>query len=257
LNHWLLFVPGLRKLAENTRGTDIPITNHPPTLSVDSPAGWGQASGMKRATLLTILLLAPALAFGQKFQDVTAKGAPVSLLVKADYPDMGPYVAVHNNSSKGILALVAVVRTTDEHGQVVPCFTRQDYAFKLGVIAPKEERGVGPLAPEPRVKIDDAVGAVFFAQFDDGSIWGDPEAGMEMLAARPQKLTFLKHLVETYYESGDAAFAAALNEPKPRSPEYAVAACLKGDADYDKISTIDLAKKRLADAQEWRAFGIF
>jgi hypothetical protein len=36
-----------------------------------------------------------------------------------------------------------------------------------------------------------------------------------------------------------------------------VAACLKSDAEYEKIATIDLAKKRLAAAQEWRALGIF
>src|SRR5882762_10445532 len=101
---------------------------------------------------------------------------------------MGPYVAVHNNSSKGILALVAVARTTDEHGQVVPCFTRQDYAFKLGVIAPKEERGVGPLAPEPSVKIDDGGGALFFGRSDDGWFGGPPEGGMKMLEKSPKKL---------------------------------------------------------------------
>ena len=69
-----------------------------------------------RPTILTILLLACGLAFGQKFQDVSAKGGPVSLGVKHDYADMGPYAAVRNNSSKAILAMVAVVRTTDEHG---------------------------------------------------------------------------------------------------------------------------------------------
>jgi hypothetical protein len=67
----------------------------------------------------------------------------------------------------------------------------------------------------------------------------------------------VKHFVEIYYESGDAAFFAALDEPKPSSPEYGVAGCLSGDAEYDKIATIDLAKKRLAAAQEWRALGIF
>jgi hypothetical protein len=48
-----------------------------------------------------------------------------------------------------------------------------------------------------------------------------------------------------------------LNEPQPMSPEYAVASCLKSDAKYEKIATIDLAKKRLAAAQGWRALGIF
>jgi hypothetical protein len=49
----------------------------------------------------------------------------------------------------------------------------------------------------------------------------------------------------------------ALDAPTLGRPERAVAGCLKGDAESDKIQTIDLAKKRLADAQEWRALGIF
>jgi len=51
----------------------------------------------------------------------------------------------------------------------------------------------------------------------------------------------------------------ALNAPEPthNSPEFRVAGCLKSDAEYEKMSTIDLAKKRLGAAQEWRAQGIF
>jgi hypothetical protein len=82
--------------------------------------------------------------------------------------------------------------------------------------------------------------AVLFVQFEDGSTWGDDQAGKGMLAERPQKLAYLKRLVETYYESGDAAFAVLLDEPEPMSPEFMVASCLKGEAD-EKTSTIDLA----------------
>src|SRR5579864_1444550 len=93
-----------------------------------------------KSPILTILLFAPALAFGQKFQDVTAKGSPVSLSVKHDYADMGPYAAVRNNSTKGILAMFAVVKTTDDQGRVVPCESRMDYVFKSSALAPQEER---------------------------------------------------------------------------------------------------------------------
>jgi hypothetical protein len=41
-----------------------------------------------------LLLLASSLAFGQKLQDVTSKGAPVSLGIKHHLADMGPYAAV-------------------------------------------------------------------------------------------------------------------------------------------------------------------
>jgi hypothetical protein len=208
--------------------------------------------------ILAILLLACGLASGQKLQDVSAKGSPASLGVKHDYTDMGPYAAVRNNSSKAILAMVAVVRTTDEHGHAVPCTSYMDYAFKVGVLAPQEERfACGMGAADEGAKVTSVEGAVLFVQFDDGTTWGDPTAGKELLAARPQKLAFLKNLVETYYESGEDAFATLVNKPMPMSPEYMVAACLKSDAEHEKIATIDLAKKRLAAAQEWRALGIF
>jgi hypothetical protein len=61
----------------------------------------------------------------------------------------------------------------------------------------------------------------------------------------------------TYDESGQNTFAALLNQPKHESPEYMVVACLESDAEYEKTATIDLAKKRLAAAQEWHALGIF
>jgi hypothetical protein len=68
--------------------------------------------------LLTILLLAPALAFGQKFQDVTAKEAPVSLLVKHDYADMGPYaaVSVKGGWGRGNVSVFSLVRSPQRDG---------------------------------------------------------------------------------------------------------------------------------------------
>ena len=211
-----------------------------------------------KGTTLTILLLACGLAFGQKFQDVSAKGSPVSLGVKHDSADMGPYVAARNTSNKSILAMVAVVCATDEHGNVVPCFSNMDYAFKGAVFASGEERFACLMDPaDEGAKVTSVEGAVLFVQFDDGTIWGDPAVGKELLAARPQKLAFLQKLVETYYASGEDAFNAVLNEGMHQSPEHTVAACLKGDAKYEKIATTELAKKWLAAAQELRALGIF
>jgi hypothetical protein len=207
--------------------------------------------------MLAILLLAPALAFGQKFQDVTAKGAPVSLSVKNDYADMGPYAAVRNNSTKGILAMFSVVKTTDDQGRVLPCEGRMDYAFKVGILAPQEDRFACPIeAATPGAKITETVGAVLFVQFEDGTTWGNPEPAKNLLAARPQKLAFLKHLVEAYYESGEDAFDAVLKDGMLKDPERAVAGCLVGDAKDAGVATIDLAKKRLAAAQQWQASGV-
>jgi hypothetical protein len=152
-----------------------------------------------KTAIPSILLLACGLAFGQKLQDVSAKGSPASLGVKHDQADMGLYATVRNNSGKNILAMVAVVRTTDEQGRDVPCMSYMDYAFKVGVLAPQEERFACLMDPaDEGAKVTGGVGAVLFVQFDDGTTWGDPAAGKELLAARPQKLAFLKNLVETY-----------------------------------------------------------
>jgi hypothetical protein len=207
--------------------------------------------------ILTFLLFAPALAFGQKFQDLTAKGAPVSLRVKADHSDMGPYAAVRNNSSKGILLMFSIVKTTDDQGRVLPCEGRMDYAFKSGILAPQEERFACPIdVSDPGAKITEMAGAVLFVQFEDGTTWGNPDVAKNLLAARPQKLEFLKRLVQAYYESGQDAFDAVLKDGMLRDPERAVANCLVGDAQDAGVATIDLAKKRLAAAQELQASGV-
>jgi hypothetical protein len=218
---------------------------------------FGIKLGRMKPTLLA-LLLASSLAFGQKFQDVSAKGAPASLGIKHDGTDQ--YVAIHNTSGKGILAYVAVTKTTDEHGQTKPCESRADYAFKSNVLGSQEENPLPcPLDLDTAgVKAPDVVGAVLFVQFEDGSRWGDGETGRRaILDQRPQKLAFLKRLVETYSESGEDAFNAMLNDPKLQGLEWQIAMHLKGDAQSHKTPAIDLAKKQLAAGQGWHASGIF
>jgi hypothetical protein len=69
---------------------------------------------MKR-TILTILLASSfSLAFGQKFQDVSAEGAPVSLSIKKDATDPDLHIVAHNKSLKGCpRALLASGDATD------------------------------------------------------------------------------------------------------------------------------------------------
>ena len=237
----------------------LPKTSRLTTLPFDS-----KLRRMK-PTLLAILL-ASSLAFAQKFQDVTAKGAPVSLTVKHDLADVGPYVAIRNLSNKGILAYVAETKTTGERGQTEPCRSRADYAFKSSVLAPQEENPLpcpieltDPMDPaKPGAKVTDVVSAVLFVQFEDGTTWGDTTIGKQViLDDRPKRLAFLKHLAETYYESGQDAFNAILNDQKLQVPEVRLAMFLKGDAEYQKIPAIELVKKQLAAAQGWHASGIF
>jgi hypothetical protein len=224
---------------------------------------------MKSTPTVLVVWLAASLAAGQKFQeanfhDATAKGAPVSMRVKTD-PDLldsgaygGAYGAVRNNSDKGILAFVAIVRSTDEYGQVTPCTGRADFIFKSGVMARNEERFACLVEGSTQgAKVTQVEGQVIWVQFDDSSTWGNTEAGQQVLAARPKRLAFLTRLVDAYYQNGEEAFDAMLNDQTLGFPEFAVAGCLKSDADAAKIAPIELAKKRLADALEWHAQGIF
>ena len=240
-----------------------------------------------KARIVSILLLVPLSALGQKFQDVSKTGSPLSLSIGFYPGDPNPYVFALNNSSKGVLAIVAVANFKDTAGQSYPTTTAQDYAFKLGVLKSHDKRPVAPVDIDPIGGIEiikgaegtsvqgtvtdvgrphtkknkEAVGngAVLFVQFEDGTTWGDSgdPFAKRLLDTRLQRLAFLKRLVETYYESGETEFQAVLNEPKPMSPEFSTAMCLKGDAEEEKTTTIDLAKKRLADAQGWHAQGIF
>jgi hypothetical protein len=207
---------------------------------------------------LFALLLASSLAFGQKFQDVTAKDSPLSLSIRLCPGDSERCVFAHNNSSKGVLALDAIVKLTDAKGELVTLYARQDYAFKFGPLEFREERPIALAeGTEPDEKVAQAVGAVLWVQFEDGSIWGDPESGKTLRGTRPQRLSFLKRLVETYYESGEDAFNAILNDANLPRAERSVAGCLKADSEYLKLAPIDLAKKELGDAQGWNASGLF
>lgn len=81
---------------------------------------------MKLATILTILF-SSVFSFGQEIEisDLSAAGSPLSLSVTVDSEDSGQFVNVlaHNNSMKGVLAMVATVQITDLHGQVLPITT--------------------------------------------------------------------------------------------------------------------------------------
>ena len=211
-----------------------------------------------KSIILAILLLAPAFSFGQKFQDVTAKGSPLALRIgKIDSTDPDSYVIAENNSGKGVLAIVASMNFKDVKGQGFPLTTRQDYAFKMGALKSHEQREVAPVNLDSSVKITEGVGAVLWVQLEDGTTWGGAVAGKQLLDARPKRLAFLKRLVDLYYESGQGAFDAALNDPTLDSSERSVAMCLKGDAEHEKVPTVDLARKRFANALQWHASGIF
>jgi hypothetical protein len=99
--------------------------------------------------------------------------------------------------------------------------------------------------PEPKKDlVCQAAFKVQFFQLEDGSISGDYQIQKDVMAELEKSMAVLRHLVEAYDTGGEAALAAALDEPESRSMAYR----LKAMAAYFKISVIDLARKRLAAA---------
>ena len=83
--------------------------------------------------------------------------------------------------------------------------------------------------------------------------WGDYQIYKDVMARRAKNMATLGHLVDAYDTGGEAAFAAALDEPESGS----MAPRLKYMATYFKIPLIDLVRKKLAAAQKRQASGIF
>ncbi len=259
---------------------------------VDSLAGAEQASGlkMKRAILLTVLL-ASALAFGQKFEvtDLSATDTPVSFSGTAKVSKTGTtcVVTAHNNSTQSLLAVEITGEVTSPEGSMQSTGLSYEAFFEAaggippgkeavcGGIPPGEDFDlVGPdffdsmnqgttysngveVKPQPPKKdlVCHADFKVQFVQLDDGSTWGDYQIYKDVMARRAKYMAISSHLVDAYDTGGEAAFAAALDEPEPESRSMAY--LLKGMAAYFKIPLIDLARKRLAAAQKRHASGIF
>jgi hypothetical protein len=258
---------------------------------VDRVAGAEQASGlkMKLATILTVLL-SSALGFVQKFEvtDLSATDTPVSFSGTAKISKTGTacVVTAHNNSTQSLLAVEITGEVTSPWGWMQSMgLTYESFFKEAGIPSGKEAACVGIppgedfdvvgpdffdsmnqgatyengvlVKPQPPKKdlVCHAEFKVQFVQLEDGSTWGDYQIYKDVMARRAKNMAILSHLVDAYDTGGEAAFAAALDEPEPESRSMAY--LLKGMAAYFKIPLIDLARKRLAAAQKRQASGIF
>jgi hypothetical protein len=240
-----------------------------PLVAVDRD-GREQASGMKRATLLTILL-ASTLAFGQKVaqkfevSDLSASDSPISFSGTTKILKTGTacVVTAHNNSSQSLLAVRATVDAATRYAWDQSVEFEYDGFFKEYGISPGMDFDVvneGMYSGEERVYVNGvlvdppppnfachAKAKVEFIQLADGSTWGDYQTKKDVIAERAKNMAILTHLVDAYDTGGQTAFDAALNEPESREET----------APYYKTTMIDLAKKRLAAGQKRQAAGIF
>ena len=215
-----------------------------------------------KATIVPSLLFVSSLVLAQnpadmKFQDASPRGAPASLSVKYD-PEIGLYAAVRNESGEAILAFFAIIKSTDSRGQSVPCHSRADLVFKDSVLAPQAEQFACPMdismgLNKHSPSIVKAAGAVLWVQFENGSTWGDPATGKQILSLRPKKLAYLQKLVAEYDDHGETAFNAMSQDQNIDPHIWAVAGCLMEDAKSKGIPAINLAKARLQVAHKWES----
>lgn len=226
-----------------------------------------------KPAIACVLLLAPTLAFAQKFDvsDLSASDSPISFTGTTKILKTGTacVVTAHNNSSQSLLAVRATADVATRYAYDQPVTFEYDGFFKESGITPGldfdvvdegmysgEERtyvnGVLVEPPPPNFACHANV-KVLFLQFEDGSTWGDYEAKKDVMARRAKNVTILTHLVEAYDTGGQTAFDAALNAPELKEKAYH----MKYEAEYFKMTMIELAKKRLAAGQKRQASGIF
>jgi hypothetical protein len=227
---------------------------------------------MKRTTLLTVLL-ASALAFGQKFDvsDLSASDSPISFTGTTKTLKTGTacVVTAHNNSSQSLLAMRVTGDAATRYQWDQPVAFTYDGFFKESGIPPGLDFDVvdegsysvvestyvnGSLVkPPPPNFACHAKVKVLFIQFEDGSTWGDYETKKDVMASRAKSMATLTHLIEAYDSGGQTAFDAALNASELKGIAYR----LKDEAEYRKTTMIELARRRLAAGQKRQASGVF
>jgi hypothetical protein len=222
-----------------------------------------------KLTIVVLILLSSALGFAQAFEvsDLSEAASPVSFSGTAKVSETGTTCAVtlHNNSSQSLLAIVVSGEVTSPWGWMQQTKILYDGFFKETGIAPGQDFDLvgansmgriyengGPVEPKKDL-VCHATFKVQFFQLQDGSTSGDYQLQKNLMAEREKSMAVLTHLVQAYDSGGEAAFAAALNEPESKVTTI----LLKAMTEYFKIPMIDLARTRLAYAEKRQASGIF
>lgn len=227
---------------------------------------------MKRATLLAVLL-APALAFGQKFDvsDLSASGSPISFTGTTKILKTGTacVVTAHNDSSQSLLAMRATADVATRYEWDQPVTFRYDGFFKESGIPPGLDFDVVDEEASSVVDRSDVNGSpveqpspnfachakvkVLFIQFEDGSTWGDNETKKDFTARRARNMAAFTHLVEAYDSGGQTAFDATMSAPGLEELAFR----MKYEAEYYKTTMVELARRRLAAGRTRQASGNF
>jgi hypothetical protein len=173
------------------------------------------------------------------FADTSASGSPVqfagALAMTFSQPDPNtdrlsetPSVTMTNVSAKTLLGVVALVKATDINGG--PGFTIthtqefyfRDIGFPAGeamVVADRSNKEIKVQGHFPPIGAPHAEVELVFAQFADGTVWGDQSTATGFLQDRAAVGTLLQQLSTAYASGGAAGFTVELAKDRPsRTP---------------------------------------
>ncbi|HSA92046.1 MAG TPA: hypothetical protein VLE48_03475 [Terriglobales bacterium] len=167
-----------------------------------------------------------------QLQDISAVGSPLDITgtvtmseqINADtltysFEDR---ISARNISDKTILTMVLWVEVFYPHGQIerdvrqYECFLAPD-VIAPGQVEPIAKHGGGATVVRLGAERDSVPARAeiraMYVQFLDGSVFGLPQFGEDILRLRHETFVTLKRLDETYEHRGEDAFLNLLNEP--------------------------------------------
>jgi hypothetical protein len=219
----------------------------------------------RRLAALGVYFFTCSVLFGQtvSISDHSPDGTPVSITGTVTFQDSSNMVCSitgHNDSPQSIIASsieLKLTKPTGEPGQIV--FER-DYFFKSSTVSPPQSdflisddcRMGKELNVQRTPQPPQAHAKVVFLQFEDGSIWGDPKVGAQLMAQRVEVLAFLKWLKSAYSTDGpDGLDKALAKDQKPGTRVWARLAGLRTIRASSGISAVaETIDQNLATAEE-------
>jgi len=174
---------------------------------------------------LSVYFFACSMVVGQtiSISDDSPPGSPISITGTMTFRDslkIDCSITGHNHSSKSIITSAVEVKLTRPSGEPGQLLFQRDHFFKpLTISLPKSDFLITPecemgteLDVPRRPTNPEAHAKVVFLQFDDGSTWGNPKIGQNLMEQRAEVLAYLQSLKSAYTNGGPAGLEQALEK---------------------------------------------
>ena len=189
---------------------------------------------MKAPGMLTLIMVVYASAhaanFSDPIQDQSPSGSPVSsagnIIISVKPLGNGKSVVSHsdewkakNVSDKPIVAMVATLSIRFTGGDELSVVHQYEAFFHPRLANPGDEINLSADSQSERIMKADALDqplcevVLRWAQFADGTTFGDKQYAKDLLDARRDTWSALAHLNEVYESKGAAEFSKSLQQP--------------------------------------------